>query len=346
MKKASDYDISSFLEQQKKGNPIIDVRSPAEFYSGHIPGAVNIPLFSNEERAEIGALYKQEGQEIATLRGLEIVGPKMAGFVRQAKSLDYTDQLLVHCWRGGMRSGSFAWLLNTAGLPAVTLAGGYKSFRNHLLDFFSAPFNLYVLSGCTGNGKTELLHYFRNKGEQVIDLEGLAHHKGSVFGGLGQVEQPTSEQFQNELFRQMKEMDPARPIFLEDESISLGNVFIPLPLWHQLRKAPLIRVELSPAARVERLVREYGSLENAQLQDAILKLSKRLGGQHVKRALEALEENRLEEVVLILLTYYDKSYEIGIAKRKELLQFEGTYQQFEPELITQDILQHLWKTSN
>lgn len=346
MKQPSSIPIESFLKLQKESNPIIDVRSPAEFESGHIPGAINIPIFSNRERAEIGTLYKQNGQEPAILRGLEIVGPKMADFVRQAKELPFQDQLLVHCWRGGMRSGSFGWLLNTAGLPAVTLAGGYKSYRQKLLNFFETPFSLYVLTGGTGSGKTELLHFLQQKGEQIIDLEGLAHHKGSVFGGMGQQEQPSSEQFQNELFLQMQEMNPTQPIWLEDESISLGNVFIPHPLWDQLRRAPLIRTELSRPARVERLVKEYGQFEPQELAAAIQKISKRLGGQHAKAALEALEENNLEEVASILLTYYDKAYEIGISKRKELLQFEAEYEFFNPETITQDILQYVWKTSN
>lgn len=325
---------------------MIDVRSPAEFAAGHIPGAVNIPLFSNEERAKVGTLYKQEGQESAILRGLEIVGPKMADFVRQAKALPYQDSLLVHCWRGGMRSGSFGWLLTTAGLPAATLTGGYKSFRNYLLDFFAQPFQLYVLTGYTGSGKTELLQELKRKGEQVVDLEGLARHKGSVFGGMGQMDQPTSEQFQNELFRQMQEMNPSRPIWLEDESISLGNVFIPLPFWHQLRKAPLLRIELGKEARVQRLVKEYGQFDPQMLEEAIGKLTKRLGGQHAKKALEALQENKLEEVAVILLTYYDKAYELGIEKRKELLQYTAAYDTFDSERITQDLLKHLWKTSD
>ena len=346
MKQSPSIPIDAFLELQKVGSPVIDVRSPAEFEAGHIPGAINIPLFSNEERAEIGTLYKQQGQEAAILRGLEIVGPKMAGFARQAKTLPFQEQLLVHCWRGGMRSGSFGWLLNTAGLPAVTLSGGYKSYRHKLLEFFETPFHLYVLTGGTGSGKTELLHYLKQKGEQVVDLEGLAHHKGSVFGGMGQQEQPSSEQFQNELFLQMQEMDPAQPIWLEDESISLGNVFIPHPLWNQLRKAPLIRTELSRPARVERLVKEYGQFDTQELGAAIQKISKRLGGQHAKAALEALKETNLEKVASILLTYYDKTYAIGINKRKELLQFEAEYEFFNPETITEDILKHVWKTSN
>ena len=345
MKKIPAYEPTEFLDLQKKGNPVIDVRSPAEFAAGHIPGAVNIPLFSNEERAEIGTLYKQQGQEVAVLRGLEIVGPKMAGFVRQAKALPYQDTLLVHCWRGGMRSGSFGWLLSTAGLPTAILTGGYKNFRNHLLDFFAQPFQLYVVTGYTGSGKTEILQELKRKGEQVIDLENLAQHKGSVFGGMGQSSQPTSEQFQNELFRQMQEMDRARPFWLEDESISLGNVFIPHPLWHQLRQAPLLRIELTKEIRVQRLVSEYGRFDRLGLEEAILKISKRLGGQHAKRALEALHENKLEEVAVILLTYYDKAYEQGIAKRKELLQFEGVYNSFDPEHITKDLLNYLWKTS-
>lgn len=346
MKQSPSIDISTFLAHQQQGEPVIDVRSPGEFMEGHIPGAINIPLFSNEERAEIGTLYKQQGQQEAIERGLEIVGPKMAGFVRQAKALPYRGQLLVHCWRGGMRSGSFAWLLNTAGIPAVTLTGGYKSYRRELLAFFETPFMLFILTGNTGSGKTEILQHLQLKGEQVIDLEGLARHKGSVFGGMGQQEQPSSEQFQNELFRQMRQMDISRPIWLEDESISLGDCFIPQPLWKQLRKAPLFRTELSKAARIERLVLEYGPFEPAVLEQAIHKLTKRLGGQHAKAALKALHENRLNEVASILLVYYDKAYEIGLSKRQELLQFEGQYEHFDVEHITQEILQHTWKTSD
>lgn len=346
MKKSPSIDIEAFLALQQQGEPVIDVRSPAEFEAGHLPGATNIPLFSNEERAEIGTLYKQRGQQEAIERGLEIVGPKMAGFVRQAKALPRHEQLLVHCWRGGMRSGSFSWLLNTAGLPAVTLTGGYKSYRNHLLDFFGQPFSLYILTGGTGSGKTELLHEFKRKGEQVIDLEGLAHHKGSVFGWMGQPAQPSSEQFQNELYQQMRRLDRSRPIWLEDESISLGNVFIPHPLWNQLRQAPLFKIELSKSARVQRLVKEYGQFDPQMLAEAIHKLSKRLGGQHAKAALEALQDDRLDEVASLLLTYYDKAYEIGVSKRQELLQFTGTYDFFDPSTITQDILTYVWKTSN
>lgn len=346
VKKSPSIDIEAFLALQQQGEPVIDVRSPAEFEAGHLPGATNIPLFSNAERAEIGTLYKQQGQEVAIERGLEIVGPKMAGFVRQAKELARHDQLLVHCWRGGMRSGSFAWLLNTAGLPAVTLSGGYKSYRNHLLNFFEQPFSLYVLTGGTGSGKTELLHELKKKGEQVIDLEALAHHKGSVFGWMGQAAQPSSEQFQNELYQQMKDLDRSRPIWLEDESISLGDCFIPQPLWKQLRLAPLYRIELAQAARVQRLVKEYGQFDRQMLAKAIHKISKRLGGQHAKAALEALQENRLDEVASILLVYYDKAYEIGVSKRRELLEFTGTYSIFDPSTITQDILHHAWKTLN
>jgi tRNA 2-selenouridine synthase len=313
---------------------------------GHIPGAINIPLFSNEERAEIGTLYKQQGQQEAIERGLEIVSPKMADFVRQTRKLPWREQVLVHCWRGGMRSGSFAWLLNTAGIPAVTLTGGYKSYRRELLTFFETPLTLFILTGNTGSGKTELLQHMQLKGEQVIDLEDLARHKGSVFGGMGQQKQPSSEQFQNELYRQMRQMDIARPIWLEDESISLGDCFIPQPFWKQLRKAPLFRTELSKAARIERLVKEYGQFEPAVLEQAILKLTKRLGGQHAKAALEALQENRLNEVAAILLVYYDKAYEIGISKRQELLQFEAEYDNFDAEHITQEILTHTWKTSD
>ncbi|HLG04366.1 MAG TPA: tRNA 2-selenouridine(34) synthase MnmH, partial [Bacteroidia bacterium] len=200
----------------KKGVlPVIDVRSPGEFAHGHIPGAINLPLFSDEERAKVGTVYKKDGREQAILLGFELVGPKMADFSRKGMELAVAKRILVHCWRGGMRSGVVAWVFETVGLEVFTLQKGYKAYRNFVLKEFEKPLNLRIVGGETGTGKTEILHALRKKGEQVIDLEAIAAHRGSAFGALGQPAQPTSEQFENDLHHAISELDPAKIIWIE-----------------------------------------------------------------------------------------------------------------------------------
>lgn len=321
-----------------ESNTLIDVRTPLEFATGHIPGALNIPLFSNEERVEVGTLYKQKGRKFALLRALEVVGPKLADFVKQASKLNYNEHLIVHCWRGGMRSSTFSWLLNTADLHAVTFEGGYKSFRNHILSFFEQPICIRILTGCTGCGKSELLRYLKHQGQQVVDLELLASHKGSAFGALGQNTQPTSEQFQNDLFWAMKDLDLTKPVWMEDESMSIGRVFIPESLWRNMRNSPLYKIEISIDERVNRLVNEYSHFEKPILASSIAKISKRLGGPNAKLALDELDKNNFGEVTKILLTYYDKAYNKTIDERKYLIKFEKHYSVFDPALIASDII--------
>src|SRR5437868_4963839 len=157
-----ELDIQQFLTLAET-IPMIDVRSPAEFEKGHIPGAINLPLFNNEERAIIGTLYKQKGKEQAVLAGLDIVGPKMSALVSESKKIAANNEVLVHCWRGGMRSGSFCWLLNTVGINASTLKKGYKGYRDHVLKSFEKNFQLIILGGETGSGKTEILKFIKEK---------------------------------------------------------------------------------------------------------------------------------------------------------------------------------------
>lgn len=307
--------VEEFLEQAQT-LPIIDVRSPGEFTHAHIPGAVNIPLFDNNERAEIGTKYKQAGKDAAVLLGLERVGPKLADFVKQSKKLNPKQkEVLVHCWRGGMRSGSFAWLLNTAGLTASTLSGGYKAYRNTVLAAFNEPRNLIILGGKTGSGKTDILHELARQGEQVIDLEGLAHHKGSTYGAIGQLPQPSSEQFENLIFTQRHQLDPSRRIWLEDESRNVGSCFIPLPLWQQMRAAPVAFVDVPKHVRIHRLVAEYTGIDHALLVEATERIKKRLGGKVTKDALEALGRHDYAAVADLTLDYYDKAYLHGLSQR-------------------------------
>ena len=247
--------------------------------------------------------------------GLDIVGPKMADFVRHSKALTAGDEILVHCWRGGMRSGSFGWLLETAGMKVSTLIGGYKAFRAQALEGLWEPRKMVVLGGKTGSGKTEILHELRKLGEQVLDLEQLAHHKGSSYGAIGQLAQPSSEHFENKIYTEWRQFDPTRRVWVEDESRSVGRCQVPDGLWVQMKNATLVLVDMDKTQRIERLVREYACFEKELLVDATHRIAKRLGGQHREYAIAALEEGNFAAVAEITLTYYDKAYLHGIEKR-------------------------------
>ncbi len=310
--------VDEFLKQSQT-LPVIDVRSPGEFAQAHIPGAVNIPLFDNDERAKVGTRYKQAGKDHAVLMGLEMVGPKLADFVRQSRKLSNGSggQVLVHCWRGGMRSGSFAWLLQTAGLQPTILTGGYKAYRNTVLSAFAEPRNLLILGGKTGSGKTDILHQLAAQGEQIIDLEGLANHKGSSYGAIGQMPQPSSEQFENLIFGDWQKLDTTRRIWLEDESRNVGSCFVPMPIWHQMRAAPVAFVDVPKAVRVERLVREYTGIDHELLIQATERIRKRLGGKTTQQALDALSQQDYATVADLTLDYYDKAYLYGLSQRNQ-----------------------------
>ena len=303
-----------FLEKGKT-IPMIDVRTPAEFEQGHIPGAINIPIFTNEERAQVGTKYKRSSKDAAVLLGLELVGPKLSVFVRRAKKVAVDGEVLIHCWRGGMRSGSMAWLFETAGLKPNLLIGGYKSYRQFIRKSFSQPTNLVVIGGYTGSGKTEVLHKLTEVGEQVLDLEGVANHKGSAFGALGQADQPTTEQYENNLGQIWQEFDHSKPIWTEDESHSVGSVSINDALFKQMRQAPLLAIIVPKSERIKRLVKEYACFDIDLLKQMCKKIEKRLGGLKVKRAFESLEQGDFATVADITLDYYDKAYGHGLDTR-------------------------------
>lgn len=184
--------------------PVIDVRSEAEFGHAHVPGADNLPLFNNEERKVVGTIYKQQSREMAIKKGLEYFGPKMKEMIVFAEKVNarldnQNKTFIVHCWRGGMRSAGVAWLLDLYGFKVYTLAGGYKAFRNWVLKSFEKPWKINIVGGYTGSGKTILLEELGNAGEAVIDLEGIAGHRGSAFGRIGLPEQTSVEMFENKL---------------------------------------------------------------------------------------------------------------------------------------------------
>lgn len=306
--------ISEYYSR-KENRILFDVRSPGEYEEGHIPGAISFPLFTNEERAEVGTLYKLKGQEFAFLRGLEFVGLKMADYVRRANKLVPEKKIFIHCWRGGQRSASLAWLLEMAGFDVQLIIGGYKAYRQFIhQQFGEIKQKFIVLGGPTGSGKTVLLQALKDRGEQVIDLEKLANHKGSAFGALGELPQPTVEQFENNLFEVFFKLDTDKRTWVENESKSIGKVFQPDGFWNQFRTARYIGLVISFEERLKFLVEIYGAFHLEELKDSFIKINKRLGGQHVKAAISFLEQGDLKNAGAIALRYYDKSYPIANTK--------------------------------
>ena len=363
-------DIDTFL-QLRQSMPVFDVRSPGEYRHAHIPGAFSLPLFTDEERKIVGTTYKQQSREAAIKVGLDFFGPKMRKMVEEAETIAASCKpqaasiitppsggrgVIVHCWRGGMRSAGVAWLLDLYGFEVYTLVGGYKVFRRHVLNTFNLPFHFRILGGYTGSGKTGILKSLEKMGERVIDLEGIAHHKGSAFGAIGMPQQPGQEMFENILADKLRALNcepreeelavgssqstfanaladklatqeksslnsPFRGsggIWLEDESQRLGHVNIPQPLWDTMRKAAIFFLEIPFEERLKNIVKEYGSLDKERMVNAIIRIKKRLGGLETKTAINYLLEGDIEKSFEALLKYYDKQYLKGLHNRENL----------------------------
>lgn len=310
-----DVNLDEFL-QLRSGVPVIDVRSPVEFSKGHIPGSVNIPLFSDDERAAIGILYNRKGEDKAIALGESFAVPRIGRYVEEVKNVAGNGPVIIYCFRGGMRSGRFASMLDENQFSVYRLEGGYKRFRRGAAAFFASEYELKVLGGRTGSGKTDILKAMKDLGAPVIDLEGLACHKGSAFGSIGMDEQPGTEHFENLLFENLKNLENAGPVWVEDESRNIGSIFLPEAFFEKLRKAPLFVVELDSPLRIERLYREYTSAGLEPLVRSLEKIRRRMGGDTTNRALKALDEGNLKEAVSIVLGYYDKCYDYSITEER------------------------------
>ncbi len=311
--------IKDFLELATT-YPVLDVRSPGEFDHAHIPGAHSFPLFDDEERRIVGTKYKQQSRETAIKQGLEFFGPKMRPMIDQAEAIlqhhGQGQKLLVHCWRGGMRSAGVAWLLDLYGFEVYTLAGGYKAYRNFVLQQFEKAYQLKILGGYTGSGKTDLLRQLEREGNAVIDLEGLAQHKGSAFGNLAQAAQPSQEMFENLLASALiKNAD--KPTWIEDESQRIGNINLPNNFFRQKQASPLCFLDIPFEKRLDYLTTEYGSFDREKLVNAIIRIKKRLGGLETKTAVNYLHEDDTRNCFAILLKYYDKGYLKSLHGRNE-----------------------------
>ena len=296
-------------------------------------------MFSDEERSIVGTAYKQESREKAIKLGLEIFAPKMKMMIEEVEGLALKVEgsaktILVYCWRGGMRSGAVGWLLDVYGFKVYTLIGGYKKFRTRVLDTFKLPFELKILGGYTGAGKTEVIKELERKGEQVIDLEDIAKHKGSAFGNIGLPKQPTQEMFENILSLRLRALryesksnngnsNPQliikhSPIWLEDESQRIGLINLPNDLWHTMRRSPIYFLNIPFEERLKHLVEEYGTLDKEKMIDAIIRIKERLGSLEAKRAIEFLNEDNTIESFRILLKYYDKWYTRALHNRENI----------------------------
>lgn len=329
--------IGQFLEMAKT-HPVLDVRSPSEYLHAHIPGAHNLPLFSDEERKVVGTAYKQQCRKTAIKIGLDYFGFKMRAMVEEVEFLIKKNiapaagsegSLLVHCWRGGMRSAGVAWLLDLYGFKVYTLVGGYKTYRQWARSQFEKPYPFNILGGYTGSGKTLVLYELKRMGKRVIDLEGLANHKGSAFGAFGEKPQPTQEMFENLLAAELSAFTPQTNaeveevasnniVYMEDESQRIGLINIPTALWNTMRNSRISFIDIPFEERLDYLTEEYGKFEKEKLVNAIIRIQKRLGGLETKIAINHLLENNHKECFRVLLNYYDKSYGKGLLNRENL----------------------------
>ena len=302
-------EINEFLE---RAGQIIDVRSPQEFVHAHIPGAINVPLFTDDERARVGTTYKKVGQKEAIRLGVELVSPKLLSIFTQIENTCGLKK--VYCWRGGMRSGFLCAFLQSLGISCVQLSGGYKAFRRMMLETLDRPLQLQVLGGMTGSGKTEALLKLSEKGHSVLDLEALASHRGSAFGALPDTCQPSNEQFENLLGYAL--LNKKEPIWIEDESRLIGSCLIPNALYKNMQQAKLFVLDCPIDERVDRIYRLYGSFSKQWWSENVLKVQRRLGGEETKKVLTAIEQDRLPDAIRILLTYYDRAYQYALKRHQ------------------------------
>ena len=294
---------------------VIDVRTPAEFALDHAPGAVNLPVLSDAERAEVGTIYVQEDRFKARRVGAAYIARNVAGHLQGALS-DRPGGFrpLIYCWRGGMRSSAMATILSQVGWRTTVLAGGYMTWRRHVtarLYDAALPFRLLLIDGYTGSGKTELLQRLAALGEQTVDLEGLAAHRGSLFGGFADRPQPSQKLFESQLLSLLDGLDPARPVFVEAESSKVGERMVPPALWQAMTAAPRIELGAEPQARARYLVRAYRDIveDRPALDEALRRLPTPPGRKRLAAWGELADAGHFEALALALMElHYDPAY--------------------------------------
>jgi len=304
---------------------VFDVRSPGEYAQGHIPGSLSLPLLSNLDRADVGTLYKRTGRSEAFELALSRAHPRLGTLLQSVhEACDNTQttsqglpnpHVLVYCMRGGLRSLSVARFLGHYGYDAITLEHGYKGYRKWANSTFERPQRICIIGGATGSGKTEVLAELRTAGLQVIDLEALARHKGSVFGHLGELPQPTSEQMRNLLAEEWACLDPEHFVYIEDEGSRIGDVCLPATLYHRMRQAQLvINLDVPFELRLQRSLALYGSFGVEALSKAVGRFKKRMGMAQTQVLLDHLSKGELQPVCRVALENYDRHYRYHLHK--------------------------------
>ena len=331
--------LSDFLELAQI-HPILDVRSESEYAHAHIPGALSLPIFTDDERAEIGTAYKQVSRESAIELGFGFFGPRMNVYISDVMSFNISKEstILIHCWRGGMRSEAMSWLMNFYGFKAYTLEGGYKAFRNHVLSTFERSLPAIIIGGYTGSGKTEILHALKSMNETILDLEALANHRGSSFGSIGCPEQNSQEMFENNLAMSYPN-DSIDHLWIEDESRKIGKNILPQQVHAMIRTQPVIFLDIPREARLHWLVEQYTHHDTELLRQAVQRIGKRLGGLETSKALTALENGDLHTCFEIALKYYDDTYAFGLSKRYSSMVHRLALQEVNHEANAKTILE-------
>jgi tRNA 2-selenouridine synthase len=321
----SDFVISleKALELRDRGALLVDARSPAEYAEATIPGALNVSILDDAERAEIGTLYKQTGKQAARRRGVELVAPKIPELVEKvtAARAPGSPPAVVFCWRGGMRSRALTQFLELAGIPARQLEGGHKAFRGHVRDFFEhgAWGRLIVLRGLTGVGKTSLLQQLAVAGYPVLDLEGLANHRGSAFGHLGLPPQPPQRMFEALLWDALRKVAADSYAIAEGESRHIGRLALPLRVYQSLQTEISLWVETSLEARIRNILADYPARDHLRNEFVrpLQALKERLGRQAIEELVALLQEGAWEELVRRLMVhYYDPLYRHTFPERR------------------------------
>lgn len=303
----------SFSPELLDSHCVVDVRTPLEFEEDHLPGAVNVPILTNEERVEIGTIHKQVGPQQARMRGLELTCGRFAAMVSQIADAAAGRPVLVYCWRGGLRSRSMAILLEATGHRALQLRGGYKAFRgrvNGYFEQFTPPAPLLVIHGMTGTGKTTFINGLDRQKWTTIDLEGLACHRGSAFGSVGIEQALSQKRFDTLLWDAFRRAPVHHPIVLEGESQRIGRIMLPGRVYEVMSASCRIWCNASVETRVRRLTAEYAHEEyRGAMADALLRIKKKLGGPKYSELLTMLQQWDVANLGRGLIEcYYDKLY--------------------------------------
>ena len=325
-----NFKSSDLEEFRKTKGLLIDVRSPDEYYKGHMPNSLNIPIFNNDERSIIGKKYKIYGREVAVREGFKIIENKIDNLIKEfilikknflisTKDKFSNDKYIkIYCARGGMRSQSMHWLLEKFNYPCITLEGGYKTYRNWVLNSFEDKQEIIVIGGKTGTRKTKILNKLKSLDYQILDFESHANHRGSSFGGLGMKDQPSNEQYENLLAEELNKFNKKIFIFVEAESPNIGKNRIPHAFYKQMQNSKRIEIKRDESIRIKELINTYSKYQKNDLKESVLKISKRLGPQRTKSAIDSIDNEDWENVCKSVLDYYDRCYEHELKDKEDV----------------------------